>query len=74
MPIAIQISKGEQARILRVEMRKRLIRQHGFTYSDFGDKGEVSRVVHEIVVNEQLRKKIAKVLKVSYAELWKTAA
>lgn len=70
----IRMTKGEQARILRVEMRKRLIKEHGLKYSDFGDKGQVSRVIHEIETSELLRKKIAKLCKVSYAELWKSAA
>lgn len=66
----MQISKKEQARILRIEWRKRLLRRRGLKYSDIADKGWVSRVIQEQTGYPKLRKKIAKAAGVSYKKFW----
>lgn len=62
--------KKEQARILRIEWRKRLLIKRGLKFSDIGHKGDVSRVIREIRRYPKLRRKIARAARVSYKKFW----
>jgi len=62
--------KKEQARILRVEWRKRLLRKRGLKFSDIGHKADVSWVIREIRRYPKMRRKIASAARVSYKKFW----
>lgn len=66
----MKISKADQAQILRIEWRKRMIKKRGLKFSDIGNKGHISSVINERIRYPELQRKIAKAVRVSYKKFW----